>query len=163
MSKMGHGLDPIDGSEDILDSRNVEARIDYLQGRADECDCLPCAVCKEKMICAKCAMCARCDEHAEGCEGCPETDPLDEDEAAELAALIEFRDDIRASDWIHGETLIADSYFKEYAQELAEDIGAIGKDLQWPACHIDWDAAVEALQMDYSASELFGYTFWARC
>jgi hypothetical protein len=163
MSKMRHGLDPID-TDKVLDSRDVEARIDELQGRADECDCIECAVCKEKTICAKCATCARCHDHAEGCEGCPETDPLDDEEKTELENLIDFREEAEGycPDWHHGETLIRDDYFEEYAQELAADIGAIGRDAPWPADHIDWASAAEALKMDYSSADLDGVTYWFR-
>jgi antirestriction protein len=88
----------------------------------------------------------------------------DEDEAAELAILQEFADEAEgyAADWHYGETFIRDSYFTEYAQELAEDIGAIDREYSWPASHIDWTAAAEALQQDYSAIELDGVTFWTR-
>jgi len=59
-------------------------------------------------------------------------------------------------------TFIRDSYFTEYAEELAEDIGAISKDSPWPACHIDWEAAASALQQDYTSGEFDGVTYWAR-
>ena len=36
----------------------------------------------------------------------------------------------------------------EYAAELAEDIGAVNSDYHWPASHIDWQAAWEALGAD---------------
>jgi hypothetical protein len=86
------------------------------------------------------------------------------DEAEELATLKAFRDELEpyCSDWHHGETLIRDSYFKEYAQELAEDIGAINRDAQWPNNCIDWDKATRELQMDYTSAELDGVTYWVR-
>lgn len=59
-------------------------------------------------------------------------------------------------------TLIADWYFKDYAQDLAEDIGAIGSDLQWPLYHIDWDAAANDLKMDYWSVTIDGREFWGR-
>jgi len=59
-------------------------------------------------------------------------------------------------------TLVKDDYFKEYAQGLAEDIGAVPKDLSWPACHIDWDAAADALQNDYTSVDYDGETYWTR-
>lgn len=59
-------------------------------------------------------------------------------------------------------TFIRDSYFKDYAEELAEEIGAIPKESAWPACHIDWEAAARALQMDYTSGEFNGVTYWAR-
>ena len=59
------------------------------------------------------------------------------------------------------EEYIKDSYFKEYAMELAEDVSNIKFD-QWPAAHIDWDEAIEALKMDYMEISVNGKEFWAR-
>jgi uncharacterized protein (UPF0335 family) len=66
------------------------------------------------------------------------------------------------SDWKDGVMLIRDNYFETYAQQFAEDTGAIPKDLSWPACHIDWEAACESLQQDYTAVEWDGVTYWYR-
>jgi hypothetical protein len=92
-----------------------------------------------------------------------EDDPLDEDETAELAELREIVvawSDV--SDWIYGETFIADDYFEDYARELADDIGAIDRNASWPLTYIDWTAAAEALQQDYTQYEGFGRIWWAR-
>ena len=59
-------------------------------------------------------------------------------------------------------TLILDSYFKDYAMNFADQIGAIENDMEWPACHIDWDEAAESLQMDFTSVEFGGYTYWTR-
>ena len=85
-------------------------------------------------------------------------------EEGELFTLQQFANESAgyAPDWHHGETLIADSYFEEYARQLADDIGAVDSDASWPASYIDWKAAAEALQMDYTAVELDGMTFWTR-
>lgn len=65
------------------------------------------------------------------------------------------------SDWTYGETLILDDYFQTYAQQLADDIGAV-KGEGWPNHCIDWEAAAEELKMDYTAIEIDGTTYWAR-
>jgi hypothetical protein len=60
-------------------------------------------------------------------------------------------------------TLIRDSYFKDYAMELAEDIH--GQSLytgEWPMRCIDWDKAARELRMDYSSVEFDGVTYWYR-
>ena len=67
-----------------------------------------------------------------------------------------------ADDWAHGATLVRDTYFEEYAQEFAEDIGAIDRNAGWPACHIDWAAAAYALKQDYCQIEFSGETYWVR-
>jgi antirestriction protein len=67
-----------------------------------------------------------------------------------------------APDWQHGAALIRDSYFVTYAQELAEDIGALEHRHEWPGRHIDWEAAAEELQTDYTSIEWDGVTYWVR-
>ena len=87
----------------------------------------------------------------------------EEEEGQELKALSDLADEASSSpDWTYGETLIRDSYFKEYAMELAEEIGAIGENLDWPACHIDWDAAADALKQDYTSVDFDGVDYWIR-
>ena len=81
-------------------------------------------------------------------------------ELAALKALADQGEDF--SDWKYGITLIRDSYFEQYAQELAEDIGAIQPNLSWPYTCIDWKLAARDLQFDYSALEFDGVTYWAR-
>ena len=67
-----------------------------------------------------------------------------------------------APDWEYGSTLIRDTYFEEYAKELAEDCGMLEKEYRWPANHIDWDAAAEELQMDYILIDFDGVEYWVR-
>lgn len=59
-------------------------------------------------------------------------------------------------------TLIRDSYFRDYAQELAEDIGAINAQASWPNNCIDWNQAARELQMDYSSVVVDGADYWTR-
>lgn len=89
--------------------------------------------------------------------------PFDEDDAEELARLQALAADGETSpDWHHGETLIADSYFEDYARELANDIGAIDRNAGWPTAHIDWKAAADALKVDYFSVEYGDTTYWIR-
>jgi hypothetical protein len=91
-------------------------------------------------------------------------DPMEENETEELAMLLALQDEAAgyAPDWEYGATLIRDSYFKEYAQELADDIGAIPNDAAWPLTCIDWDQAARELQQDYTSVEFDGVTYWVR-
>ena len=52
--------------------------------------------------------------------------------------------------------------FETYTQELAEDIGAIGKDSRWPINCIDWEQASLELKMDYSEVEIDGQSYYFR-
>ena len=56
-------------------------------------------------------------------------------------------------------TLIKDSYFVAYAEELACDVGLIKDPLHWPFDCIDWGAAADELQGDYSSVDFAGETY----
>lgn len=64
-------------------------------------------------------------------------------------------------DWYPGQ-LIRDSYFKEYAEQLADDIGAVNSDAGWPNNCIDWDKAANQLLLDYSEVEIDGIEYHYR-
>ena len=64
---------------------------------------------------------------------------FDQEESEELQQLLDFKEEVNSSEWDDGLTLISESYFEDYAQELAEDIGAISRDTQWPLNCIDWE------------------------
>jgi hypothetical protein len=94
---------------------------------------------------------------------------FDEDEEPEAVHELEALEKLKkegkeafGSEWGYGVTLIRDEYFAEYAQELAEEIGAIDRDAHWPNDHINWEEAAEALQMDYTTIEFDGETYWGR-
>lgn len=132
----------ISNSDDIIDSREVIARIDELK--------------------------AEWTETTEGDDpddyALSEEDwsvGLGDDGAAEIVALLALTEEGQSSpDWQYGETLIRDTYFVEYAQQLAEDIGAVDPNAGWPNGYIDWDRAAEALQMDYTLIDFDGVTYW---
>jgi len=92
-------------------------------------------------------------------EGC---DKLDEEEQEELEGLKEFWEEGTA-EFQHGETLIREDYFEDYARELAEDI--YGKELEgssWPFTCIDWEKAARELKFDYTEADLNGTTYLFR-
>ena len=63
----------------------------------------------------------------------------------------------------NGITFIPEHSFTEYAEEFANDIGAIGVDsYEWPINFIDWDEAAEALKADYSEVDWQGTTYLFR-
>ena len=119
------GLNPIDNHEDVIDSRDVIARLEHLESE--------------------------------------DADDLDDDEVEELHSLKALETDAGgASDWRYGETLIRDSYFKTYAIEMAEEIGAIPSEYTWPTSCIDWGQAARELQMDYTSVEFGEAIYWIR-
>ena len=58
--------------------------------------------------------------------------------------------------------LVADSYFQEYAQDLAEDCGMVDTSARWTMTCIDWKQAARELQMDYGNILIHGSTYWYR-
>lgn len=97
---------------------------------------------------------------------CPaeESDGTDNDERAELAALVALRDDAEsyAPDWEYGATLIRDSYFEDYAEELARDCGMIEDAATWPNNCINWEEAARLLKQDYTEVDFDGVSYWVR-
>jgi hypothetical protein len=89
---------------------------------------------------------------------------LSEEDAEELKVLKALAEEAEgySGDWHHGETLIRESHFEDYAQELAKDIGAIKGDEGWPLNHIDWEAACNELKHDYIELDFDGVTYLMR-
>ncbi len=127
-------------TDDIIDSRDVIARIEELEAEMERLT----------------------DEDAE--DRLTDKQWAESDDGLELAALKNLADEAEgyAADWRHGEALIRDSYFKEYAMQYAEDVGAINADASWPNTCIDWDQAARELQMDYTSVDFDGVTYWIR-
>ena len=87
----------------------------------------------------------------------------DENDGEEYDALVLFRDqNSDAEDFEFGINFIADWHFEDYAREMAEDIGAIDRDANWPNSYIDWEAAADALKMDYTSVTVQGQDYWYR-
>lgn len=168
----------INNRQDIIGSRDVMARIDYLEGEretlmsavletqeslneaqkafneaTDELErqnamSKVCSI-KEDLRVAKCEL-----EDWTGNEE-EEIDPSDE--AIELKKLKALAEEIGSD-----VTLIRDGYFEDYARQTAEDLGLISSETQWPATCIDWDAAATELRQDYTSVEFDGEDYYYR-
>ena len=123
----------ISNSDDVIDSRDIIERIEELQAEKED---------------------------LEG-EELAEWETENGEELKALEELAKEGEDY-SSDWPHGAPLIRDSYFEKYAQELAEEIGAIDKSTSWPNNCIDWEQAARELQMDYSCISFDGIDYWIR-
>lgn len=73
-----------------------------------------------------------------------------------------FLDEYGEKSWGWGYTFIRDSFFPEYAEEFANEVGAIDDKQYWLTCHIDWEGVARDMQMDYWEVELFGNLYWTR-
>lgn len=151
----------VDNGQDILDSRDVIARLEELQ---EERETLADAVTEaEKEHAANIEQNADQDEidASEGAQTAARealTD-WDTDNGEELNALKDFIDE-GSDEWRHGETLIRETYFEDYARELAEEIGALENCDKWPATCIDWEQAAKELRMDYTGADFDGVTYY---
>ena len=183
-------MNTISNDDDVIDSRDVIARLEELEGERDA----EVEAAEERV--AELREARRLFEYEPELPGETVNDACREyewaqacpDDAAELAQLEELTADgaprllwdegddgqelkaLRAladqcedgGNWWHGETLIRESYFETYAQELADDIGAIPKDARWPCTCIDWEQAARELKQDYTSVDFDGVTYWVR-
>lgn len=145
----------VNNSEDIVDSRDIIERIEELEEMKSE------YILNESAI---------PEEQSPSWEDLLDTQTAAEskwdetDEGIELKALLNVQEQAEgyAPDWKYGETLIRDSYFQDYAEELAEELGYIKKDVSWPYTCINWEQAARDLQQDYTSVDWDGVTYWIR-
>lgn len=85
------------------------------------------------------------------------------DEAEELKALNRLADEASgyADDWHYGATLIRESYFTEYAENLVSEIGDMPRELP-SYIVIDWEATAKNLKADYTEVDFDGVTYLVR-
>jgi hypothetical protein len=89
-----------------------------------------------------------------------------EDHTAEerryVREIIELKNATEYCGWESGIQFIPVNEFKEYAQDLAYDIGALNNDDKWPYTCIDWDFAAKELAYDYSMISFDGSDYYYR-
>ena len=133
----------VDLSADVIDVRDISARVLELRDERDEYN--------EKM------------GSPDAWDGVPDGEP---EELAMLEGILSELagyggDEEFDGDW-YPVQLIAESYFQEYAQELAEDCGMVDTSASWPMNCIDWEQAARELQMDYTYILIHDTTYWYR-
>ena len=160
-------------TDDVIDSRDVIARIEELtEERSDlataldeareERDEMPAETGPEPISDAY------HDAHCAVLDAEKALEEWDEENAAELKALTELAEQCEgySDNWTYGAALVRDSYFRTYAQELAEELAEeydlLERRTTWPYTCIDWDQAARELRMDYTSVEFDGVTYWVR-
>lgn len=151
----------ISNSDDIIDSRDVIARIEELEAERESL--------ADALTEAQEALTFPSEPDAR--EAFEETANMarealkdwDNDNGAELAALKSLAAEAEgyAPDWTYGETLIRDSYFVDYCEELLKDIGDLPKDIPH-YIEIDWEKTARNIQVDYTSVDFDGITYWVR-
>lgn len=149
----------IDNSQDVLDIRDLIERLEELEEeRNDLAQRLTDATVSGHDDASAEAYARELREFDEGSDG------------EELRTLREFLDNLAGSGGDHEwngywypVTLVRDSYFEEYAEEMAEDLhGDRIRNAEWPMNCIDWERAAREMQQDYSSAEYDGVTYWFR-
>lgn len=137
----------ISNMEDVIDSRDIIARIEELEAIRED---------------LKSEIDDTNVEIEEAKKALHEFDNSEDGE--ELTILKKLEEEASGSPgWIYGESLIRDSYFSEYCQELSQDIGDIPKELPWYiANHIDWDGVAREIKADYMSVDYDGIEYWIR-
>lgn len=123
----------LDLTADIIDVRDIIDRIEVLENEVPENE-------EQKW--------ANCDEFA------TLTDIMEE-----LAGA--GGDEQWRGDW-YPITLIRESHFRDYAEDLAVDCGMVNSQASWPNNCIDWNLAARELKHDYSSTEIDGATYYFR-
>lgn len=100
-----------------------------------------------------------------------DTDDANDEDALEFKKLGEWLKEVEGcggdeewrGNW-YPITLIHRDYFEDYARELASDVveGYDDRNTVWPYTYIDWEAAAEALEMDYTSVSLDGEGYLCR-
>lgn len=140
----------ITNSDDVIDVRDVIARVEELEGEPtlnDMGECDDCGVFLKRGD----------EDHNPDCR------------ILELQRLNALLDELRGNsgdeqwreDW-YPVTLVRDSYFETFAREEAESLDLIKSDARWPYTCIDWEEAAEQLKQDYTTVEFEGVTYWYR-
>lgn len=126
-----------DQAEDVIDSRDIIARIDEMELEygpedGDSIDTI-------------------------------HLGKMDDDERFEYAALLDLRDAVNeiSSEWDDGVTLIHEDYFEAYVEELVTDCGYLSTDLP-DFIKIDWAETADNIRVDYSSVTLNGNDYWVR-
>ena len=140
--------DEITNSEDVIDSRNIIERINELESEFESLE--------DAILSA--------EDNEDEDEKERAQKELDEWEyKEELESLRKLQDEAEgySDDWKYGATLIRESYFIEYCQEMLEDIGDLPKDLP-SYIAIDWDQTAENLKVDYTIVDFDGVDYYVR-
>jgi len=141
---------------DVIDSRNVIARIDDLGGSFQD------------------AYDTFVEEYTGPGEALPDFDDwlteisqaddhIDQDDAIELIELRKLATQCESyGSWSSGEELIRRRHFVRYIKEWSRSVNAVSDNDDWLYNHIDWDAAAAEREADYMEATFKGKTFLMR-
>ena len=144
----------ISNTDDVIDSRDVIARIeelrDTLEALREEFDSNP------------------ANDGVDFANWSRNQTAMTSEEVDELAALEKLVEEASGSpDWTYGESLIRESYFTDYIEQLIDDCYEMPKELnsgEWPWRHVtvDYAAASEEAKADYIECDFDGVAYLIR-
>lgn len=160
----------ISNADDIIDSRDVIARLEELTDERDELqDAEEAAL--ETFDDAKASLDVDDEESCDALSEARITHRAAEaalaaweaDNGDEYRALKALADEAEgyAGDWHHGAALIRESYFTDYCKDMLEDCGDLPRDMPGYLI-IDWDATADNLRVDYTEVDFDGVTYLVR-
>ena len=166
------GANEISNTDNVLDSRDIIARIEYLESERESLtdavdtvqetlDDLDASDFEEVSEFEEAEQTTK-DELATAQANVKDWD--ESDEGQELTKLKAFAEEAESSssDWSYGATLIHEDYFEDYARDLAAEGDYDMKNELWPYTCIDWEKAAEELKQDYTSVDFGGETYWVR-
>ena len=137
----------ISNSEDVMDSRDVMERLDELEmERQDLVDAVQSAGEAEDFESSKVSLELWDDDHG--------------DELKTLKSLAEEGENL-TREWRDGATLIRESYWVEYVEDLCKDIGDMPREIPHYIV-IDWESTADNIAVDYSTLDFDGVTYYIR-
>lgn len=163
--------EPITNTQNIIDSRDIIARLEYLQGVATEAQQYAASTRQE--LASLLPGVEITDELADDVDnlwtaedGTEYGSPKDwsEEDWEELQALKSLAvegESATGAGWESGKALVHESYFTEYAEDSAESIYGFDSSI-WPFTHINWELAADELKQDYHRLDFGGETFYVR-
>lgn len=160
-------------SDDLIDSRDIIARIEELEGERGNLEELREAVeeaqsdldgldddASEEDREEAAEALADAVKELQDAEAWAEQNPDDAEELATLKAVAD-EGESYANDWTHGATLIRESHWVEYVEEMLKDIGDLPQDIPGYIA-IDWEKTADNIRVDYTEIDFEGVTYLVR-
>ena len=129
-------LDEIENTEDVIDSRSINKRIDYLNDQLKD--------------------------YVEADSFETKEDYITEEEEKELKNLKELREEAEdyCPDWNFGAQLIRDSYFLRYTENLIRECENLDELPNY--LYVDWERTARDVKMDYTTVNFDGIDYNVR-
>ena len=153
----------ISNSDDVIDSRDIIARLEEL---TEDRDALQEDINDKQQELANLNADADNDERTEALDALDEArsnlDNWEDKQEFEILSKVAEQGE-GYGDWSYGETLINEDYFEKYCIELVKDMGGMPKDIpSYIENNINWEGVAEDLKADYTEIDFDGTSYFMR-